>query len=174
VPGRERAAAHGDLRSLRGLKVGLNWRGNPGSPIERFRALPPAALAPWGGIAGVSWVTLDADPADRAALPPLPLADVGASPLVRAAALIAGLDLVVTSDTAIAHLAGALARPALLALHHAPDWRWMADRTDSPWYPSIRLFRQSAPGDWTPVIAEIALELRRRVGALRARARRYK
>jgi ADP-heptose:LPS heptosyltransferase len=59
---------------------------------------------------------------------------------------------VVTTDTAVAHLAGALGVPTYLLLHHAPDWRWLLGRSDSPWYPSMRLFRQEKPGDWTPVI----------------------
>jgi hypothetical protein len=73
--------------------------------------------------------------------------------------MIAGLDLVITSDTAIAHLAGALGRPCWLALHHAPDWRWLLERDDSPWYPSLRLFRQDSPGDWAGVIRRMAAAL---------------
>ena len=76
------------------------------------------------------------------------------------AACLEQLDLVVTSDTAIAHLAGALARPTWLLLHHAPDWRWLEHRTDSPWYPTLRLFRQSKPGDWTGPVTQAADALR--------------
>jgi hypothetical protein len=79
------------------------------------------------------------------------------------AAVMAGLDLIVTSDTGIAHLAGALGRPAWVALHHDPDWRWLRDRADSPWYPTIHLFRQQKPGDWPAVFAEMAGALRQRV-----------
>lgn len=75
------------------------------------------------------------------------------------AALIAGLDLVITADTMVAHLAGALGRPTWLLLQHDADWRWMAGRQDSPWYPAMRLYRQSAPGDWEPVIAQVARDL---------------
>jgi ADP-heptose:LPS heptosyltransferase len=71
------------------------------------------------------------------------------------------LDLVITSDTSIAHLAGALHRPVWVALRRVPDWRWLLDRTDSPWYPSMRLFRQQQDGDWSPVFREIADALRR-------------
>ena len=71
------------------------------------------------------------------------------------AAIMKNLDLVITSDTAIAHLAGALAVPTWLALPHVPDWRWLLDRTDSPWYPTLRLFRQKSPGNWTTVFQEI-------------------
>jgi ADP-heptose:LPS heptosyltransferase len=71
------------------------------------------------------------------------------------------LDLIVTSDTSIAHLAGALERPVWVALRRVPDWRWMLDRADSPWYPSMRLFRQSQDDDWAPVFAAMAQALPR-------------
>jgi len=75
------------------------------------------------------------------------------------------LDLVVTSDTAIAHLAGALGRPVWLALQFAPEWRWLLDRADSPWYPTMRLFRQPGPGNWAGVFAEMAAQLGQAGGA---------
>jgi ADP-heptose:LPS heptosyltransferase len=77
------------------------------------------------------------------------------------AAIIKHLDLVITCDTAIAHLAGALAAPVWVALPFAPDWRWMLNREDSPWYPTMRLFRQQRPGNWDGVLSRIAEELRR-------------
>jgi hypothetical protein len=69
------------------------------------------------------------------------------------------LDLIVTSDTSMAHLAGALGRPTWVALKYVPEWRWMLDRSDSPWYPTLRLFRQKAPNDWTGVFQQMATEL---------------
>jgi len=75
------------------------------------------------------------------------------------AALIEGLDLVITADTALAHLAGALGVPVWVMLQHVPDWRWLSGRTDSPWYPTMRLFRQSAPGDWDELFERVANEL---------------
>ena len=75
--------------------------------------------------------------------------------LLALAATVANLDLVITVDTLAAHLAGALGRPAWLMLQYAADWRWMTGREDSPWYPSLRLFRQSAPGDWPGVVARL-------------------
>jgi hypothetical protein len=73
------------------------------------------------------------------------------------------LDLVITSDTAVAHLAGALGVPVWVALPYVPDWRWLLDRADSPWYPTMRLFRQKRAGDWAGVFEEIAAELEQRV-----------
>ena len=72
------------------------------------------------------------------------------------AALINNLDLMISVDTSVAHLAGALGKPVWVLAQHSPDWRWMLDRTDSPWYPTMRLFRQPKPGDWPAVIQEIA------------------
>ena len=79
------------------------------------------------------------------------------------AAIMKNLDLVITSDTSIPHLAGALGVPIWLALPYVPDWRWLLDHTDSPWYPTMRLFRQRSPSDWTPVFAELANALRDQV-----------
>jgi ADP-heptose:LPS heptosyltransferase len=82
------------------------------------------------------------------------------------AAAILALDLVVTSDTAVAHLAGALGRPAWVMLQHVPDWRWLLDRADSPWYPSLRLYRQRRAGDWSEVTERIAGDLEGMAAAL--------
>jgi ADP-heptose:LPS heptosyltransferase len=76
------------------------------------------------------------------------------------AAVLANVDLVISVDTAVAHLAGALGTPVWILLTHAPDWRWLLNREDSPWYPTARLFRQPAPGDWSSVIALVANELK--------------
>jgi ADP-heptose:LPS heptosyltransferase len=82
-------------------------------------------------------------------------ADISAGALLDAAAIVANLDLVITVDTVMAHLAGAIGRPVWLALDTVPDWRWLLDRTDTPWYPTMRLFRQDAGRQWQPVIAAI-------------------
>jgi ADP-heptose:LPS heptosyltransferase len=87
--------------------------------------------------------------------PPIPLADFAAT-----ARVIAGLEAVVTVDTAIAHLAGAMGRPTFLLLSHAAEWRWLMGRAESPWYPSMRLVRQPAPGDWPAAVAMVAAGLR--------------
>src|SRR5262249_39574150 len=88
--------------------------------------------------------------------------DGGSDAFVDTAAVMESLDLIITSDTAVAHLAGALRRPAWVALRYVPDWRWLLDREDTPWYPTLRLFRQQTLGDWKGVFLRIANELRSR------------
>ena len=78
---------------------------------------------------------------------------------------MANLDLIISCDTSIPHLAGALGRPVWVALNHVPDWRWLLDRDDSPWYPTARLFRQTRRGDWSSVFAQIERELRSLLGS---------
>ncbi len=146
-----------------GFKIGLNWCGNPESPVEKFRQLPVSALAALTAVKGVAWFSLQKE-LGRSDVPPAPEAldiiDTGKSPLQETAALITALDLVITTDTAIAHLAGALGKPAWVLLHQAPDWRWLAERTDSPWYPTLRLFRQKQPGNWMPVVDDLVNALK--------------
>lgn len=86
--------------------------------------------------------------------------DAGPDAFADSAAVMQSLDLVISSDTGLAHLAGALSRPVWVALKYVPDWRWMLDRADTPWYPTMRLFRQAAPGDWKSVFAQIEAALR--------------
>ena len=90
--------------------------------------------------------------------------DDGPDAFLDTAAVMQTLDLVITSDTAIAHLAGALGRPVWLALRQVPDWRWRLEGDDTQWYPTMRLFRQEAPGDWAGVFARIAARLRAELG----------
>ena len=87
--------------------------------------------------------------------------DAGPDAFVDTAAVMTSLDLVISCDTAVAHLAGALGRPAWIGLKHVADWRWLLQRTDSPWYPSLRLFRQPRRGDWGSVLAAMKRELER-------------
>ncbi len=89
--------------------------------------------------------------------------DAGPDSFIDSAAVMPHLDLVVTCDTSIAHLAGALARPTWIALKHVPDWRWLLDRADSPWYPTARLYRQQKRGEWKSVFAAMAADLSRAV-----------
>ncbi|MGD9537572.1 MAG: tetratricopeptide repeat protein [Alphaproteobacteria bacterium] len=143
-----------------GLKLGLAWRGNPAKAGDAVRSLDPALLAPLLQRPGVRVVSLQKEPApgDLETLRRFgPVEDWTAElgDFADTAALIAALDLVVTVDTAVAHLAGALARPVWVMLPRLPDWRWLLGREDSPWYPTARLFRQATDGDWAGVIGRM-------------------
>ncbi len=149
------------------LAVGLVWRGNPAFEHDAERSLPSLSLlAPLMNLPCVRFFSLQ-KVAEREAPPvhhPFPVVDL--SPQLRdfadTAAAVANLDLVITVDTAVAHLAGALGRPCWVLLSDiSVEWRWLKDRTDSPWYPRVlRLFRQKTPGDWAPVIAAVETALR--------------
>jgi hypothetical protein len=128
--------------------------------------VPLAALAPLIDLPGFAFhaVQKDIRDADRtwlqAAKPPLTLHDSALQDFADTAGLLAQMDAVVTIDTAVAHLAGALALPVRLMLPFNPDFRWLLGRSDSPWYPTMRLFRQESPGDWSGVVAAVAESLR--------------
>jgi hypothetical protein len=159
------------LQSLSGLRVGIAWHGNPALEKHvwaRGRSVPLAAFEPLTRLPGITLVSLQKGPgvdqlrsssfADRV----LDLSDeldAGADAFLDTAAIMSSLDLVISSDTAIAHLAGALGRPAWTALTFSPEWRWLLDRADTPWYPSMRLFRQTTDGDWTAVFQAMAQAL---------------
>jgi Tfp pilus assembly protein PilF len=160
------------LAVLPGFKIGLNWHGNPEAEqlsALQARSFPLSAAAPLARLEGVSLVSLQKGPgaeqreqvefSGQVAQLTDPLY-LGADELAtETAALIKALDLVVTADTALAHLAGALGARVWLVLQAVPDWRWLIDRTDSPWYPTMRLFRQRTPGNWAEVFGRIATEL---------------
>jgi glycosyl transferase family 9 (putative heptosyltransferase) len=141
-----------------GLKVGLVWEAGD---WRRERSLPPELLHPLTDLP-VALVNLQHGPA-RGRVPPSSFAAAipPEAPLAETAALIARLDLIVTVDTMAAHLAGALARPVWLLLDTDADWRWLRDRSDSPWYPTMRIFRQAQAGAWRPVVAAVAAEIER-------------
>lgn len=149
------------------LRVGLAWSGNPAHRNDRNRSLPLARLAPLLAVAGCQFhmVQTELDDRDVAALaaagPRLIDQRAGLADLADTAALMDGLDLVISVDSAPAHLAGALGRPLWLLLPAVPDWRWLLRREDSPWYPTARLFRQRVAGDWDEVIGRVAAELAR-------------
>jgi hypothetical protein len=146
-----------------GRRVGLVWAGNPEHNNDRNRSLPFAALAPLWNIPGIRWYSLQVGErrADLNAAPPGTIEDLSPAldDFAETAAAISQLDLVVTVDTSVAHLAGAIGRPTWVMLPSAPDWRWLTGRPDSPWYPSVRLFRQPERGEWGSVINRIALAL---------------
>jgi len=147
-----------------GFKVGLVWAGRPTHKNERNRSLPLAALAPLAQVPGVRFYSLQkGEAAQQARTPPQGLALIDHTAdlhdFADTAALIANLDLVIAVDTAVVHLAGALGKPVWTLLPFLPDWRWLLNRTDTPWYPSMRLFRQGAPGDWSGVIQQVTQAL---------------
>ncbi|MBY6266054.1 hypothetical protein EI613_29695 [Azospirillum sp. 412522] len=152
------------LDGERRLKIGLAWAGSAhdgqflAHMVDRRRSLPLAALAPLAGVPGVSFYSLQKGPPATEAPPPgLDLVDwmdeVG--DFADTAALVAELDLVISVDTSVCHLAGALGRPVWMLSRYDSCWRWLRDRSDSPWYPTMRLFRQDRPGDWLPVILRV-------------------
>jgi tetratricopeptide (TPR) repeat protein len=149
-----------------GVRIGINWSiGTIPGWFGRQRDVPLAAFAPLAEIAGARLVSLQMGPPleQIARVPfggrierPGDGFDAGADAFVDTAALMMSLDLVVTCDTSVAHLAGALGRPVFVALPAVADWRWLQGRNDTPWYPTMRLFRQDKPGDWSGVFARIA------------------
>lgn len=145
------------------FKVGLVWAG------KTMRSLSLSAFAPLGAMRGVRFYSLQkGKEAEEVKNPPPGMDLVDVSKDIKdfsdTAALIANLDLVISIDTAVVHLAGALAKPVWTLLPFAPDWRWMLGREDSPWYPTMRLFRQQATRDWVIVIRRVAEELQRLSG----------
>jgi tetratricopeptide (TPR) repeat protein len=148
--------------ALPGLKVGLVWAGNPGMAADTRRSIDLALLMPFGRVPGVSLVSLQKSETRQEITPPrLILHDwtVDLNDFADTAALIDSLDLVIGVDTAVIHLAGALGKPVWLLNRFDCCWRWLRDRDDSPWYPSLRQFRQSSPGQWPEVIALAAAAL---------------
>jgi len=151
------------LSKIPGRKIGLVWAGRPEHDNDRQRSISLTALAPLAAAPGCTFISLQkGDAARRAAAAPTPLLDWTRelNDFADTAALLANLDLIISVDTSVAHLAGALAKPVWLLLPKVPDWRWLLNRTDSPWYPTIRLFRQKTAGDWQTPIQQILDALR--------------
>jgi len=161
----DRVAKWRDLLPPSGLRVGICWQGNPSYPADRERSAPLAAFLPLSAIAGVHLISLQTHHGLQQ-IPDLPGLitlgddfDAGPDAFIDTAAVMMSLDLVITIDSAIAHLAGALGRPVWLALPTVPYWVWMLDREDSCWYPGMRLFRQTIRGNWQGPFARMAREL---------------
>jgi hypothetical protein len=153
------------LAALPGLKVGLAWAGARGRPFDARRSLALARLAPLLAVAGVQFVSLqigESAETAQALRDGFQLVDWADEihDFADTAALVASLDLVITVDTAVAHLAGALGKPVWILSRYDGCWRWLLNREDSPWYPTARLFHQPAMGAWEPVIADVAAALR--------------
>ena len=153
----------GKIAPSTGLRVGIAWAGRPSHEQDRLRSIPFAQLTTILRIPGVSFYSLQLtqDSAQSRAMAEAGVLDLTAhiADFADTAALMAELDLIITVDTAAAHLAGAIGRPVWTLLQFVPDWRWGLEREDTPWYPSMKLFRQAKAGEWDPVIRRVAEEL---------------
>jgi tetratricopeptide (TPR) repeat protein len=160
-----------ELAGRPGFKIGIAWQGSPEYVGDRERSIPLAEFEPLARLPGVQLVSLQkGSGTEQVCGARFPVVDFGerldddgpegAGPFMDTAALMRSLDLVVACDSAICHLAGALGVPVWAAVSAAPEWRWLAGRDDSPWYPTLRLFRQSELGKWAAVFQRIATALR--------------
>jgi tetratricopeptide (TPR) repeat protein len=163
-----------ELAATPGFKVGIAWQGNPRFKGDRLRSIPLARFQPLARAQGVRLLSLQkAFGSEQLRDIDFPVEDIasrldeGSGPFLDTAAVMRNLDLVITSDTVIAHLAGALGVPVWLALAFSPHWVWLLHREDSPWYPTMRLFRQKRWGDWDEVFERMAAELKRQCAAPR-------
>jgi len=160
------------LAGIAGFRVGINWQGRGGLRDSRKRDIPLDMFAALASLSGVQLISLQKGSGREPLLTAnfrTPIIDFGEQlddangAFMDSAAIMMNLDLVITSDTSVAHLAGALGVPVWVALPFVPDWRWLLDRSDSPWYPTMRLFRQKRAGDWAGVFEEIEKALRERI-----------
>jgi len=150
------------------LRIGLVWSGNPNHKNDHNRSLPLRDLSPLLDL-DATFISLQKEPRpdDKATLlERTNIVDLTEhlTDFVETAALVSGLDLVITVDTSVAHLAGALGCPTWILLPYTPDYRWLLDRDDSPWYPTVRLFRQTASRDYATVIERVRVELGKQIG----------
>jgi tetratricopeptide (TPR) repeat protein len=144
-----------------GFKIGIAWQGSPRNPDDRDRSIPLAEFAALLDLPGVRLISLQKNHGLEQLHPDSGIEtlgdfDSGPDAFIDTAAAMMSLDLIIAPDTALAHLAGALGRRTWLALNVLPNWRWLLDRDDSPWYPTVRLFRQPARNDWRSVFAAIS------------------
>jgi hypothetical protein len=159
------------LTGVAGFRIGINWRGRADKSESRKRDVPLALMASLAAIPGVQLISVQRGPGQedlKGAGARLPVIDLGEfdtehGSFMDTAAIMKNVDLMISSDTAVPHLAGALGIPVWVALPFVPDWRWLLDRSDSPWYPTMRLFRQKKAGDWAGVFREIETALRQLV-----------
>jgi hypothetical protein len=157
APHREKISRRGDRP-----RVGLAWAGDAANHRDRFRSAPLADLLPLlEKSPGIDWYSLQVDRVPPVMPPELTSLSESLTDFYETACAILNLDLVVTVDSAVAHLAGALGRPVWVMLHAIADWRYHLAPESTPWYPTMRLFRQIKPGDWSGPVARIAAELAR-------------
>jgi Flp pilus assembly protein TadD len=155
------------------FRIGIAWQGSPRHPGDRQRSIPLRNFAALLHVPGIQWFSLQVGPGceqlagtgDR-----FPVIDLGRrfdpDSFQDAAAVVTALDLVISVDSAMAHLAGALGIPVWVLLPYAPDWRWLLERQDSPWYPTMRLFRQKEEGQWGPVFERVTADVAGQVARL--------
>jgi len=150
------------LANSQGLRIGLVWAGSPTHKNDHSRSVRLEAFAPLARVRGVNLFSLQRGPQaaelTAASFPITNLEEEG-NDVLDTAAIMSHLDLVIGVDTMVAHLAGALARPTWTLLAYVPDFRWLLEREDSPWYPTMRLFRQPRPWDWPSVIERVTQEI---------------
>lgn len=164
APAAKMESWRGEIGDADGLRIGMAWSGSPTHANDRNRSMRLTELVPLLDIAGVTFISLhqevrDHDQALLTQTPRLRHYGPRLQDFSDTAALIATLDLVITVDTVIAHLAGALGKPVWILLAHDPDWRWLLERSDSPWYSTAKLYRQSVAGDWSSVTSQVAKDL---------------
>jgi Flp pilus assembly protein TadD len=159
------------LQTIPGFRIGVAWQGSTKYHADRERSFPLCELAPLAAVPGVRLISLQKGfgaeqiGSIRNEFEVIDLGDdldTSSGPFMDTAAIIANLDLIITADTSIGHLAGAMAKPVWLALSLSPDWRWLLNCDDSPWYPTVRLFRQKSLGKWSDVFQQMAEELQGR------------
>jgi len=161
----------GDLAGQTRLTIAIAWQGDPRYQADKTRSIPLAAFAPLADLPTIRLIRLQQGPgcprietfAERDSIVPLGETIDQDGAFLDSAAILANIDLMITSDTALAHLAGALNVPTWLALSKIPDWRWGIQGDTSVWYPSMRLFRRFSPGDWGPVFNSIAISLKEKL-----------
>jgi tetratricopeptide (TPR) repeat protein len=158
------------LGQTKKLRIGLAWSGNATHKNDQNRSIALARLAPLLSLPGAEFLSLQKGvrPEDAAVMKDLPITDIAGElgDFADTAAVVSLVDLVIAVDTSVVHLAGALGRPVWILLPFSPDWRWLQSRDDSPWYPTARLFRQSAIGDWEGVIRNVKKELAKLAGTV--------
>ena len=161
----ERVRKWGDRIGRQGFRIGINWQGNPTAKIDEGRSVPLAQFLRFAEIPGVRLISLQKNHGlDQLKHVPDDIKvtllgddfDSGKDAFIDTLAVLSNLDLVVTTDTSLVHVAGAFGTRVFVALKDHPDWRWMFDRDDSPWYPSARLFRQTDFAVWDDVFARMA------------------
>lgn len=174
LPDPQRVAQwHDRLKAIEGFKIGIHWQGNIEFANDRHRSMALSHFAPLARVPGVRLISLQKGPGSQQvaevsgefSIVTYDEMDDEGGAFMDTAAVMRNLDLVITSDSAVTHLAGAMGVPVWVALGYAPEWRWLRDREDSPWYPAMRLFRQIRTGDWSEVFARMAVQLEQRVAS---------